>query len=145
MTDFKTSISVKATPQAAFDAINRPRDWWGKAIEGPTDILDGEWTYRYKDLHWSRHVTTELVAGKRVVWRVVDSRLTFLKDQTEWKGADIVFDIAPNSGKTEIRLTHVGLTPAVECYAMCEPAWTGLIQDSLKALIETGKGIPDAL
>lgn len=145
MTDFKTSISVKATPQAAFDAINRPRDWWGKAIEGPTDILDGEWTYRYKDLHWSRHVTTELLAGKRVVWRVVDSRLSFLKDQTEWKGTDIVFDIAPNGGKTEIRFTHVGLTPAVECYAMCEPAWTGLIQDSLKALIETGKGLPDTL
>jgi hypothetical protein len=145
MTDFTTAILVSATPQQAFDAINRPRDWWGREIIGATDRLGEEWTYRYKDMHFSKHRTTELVPGKRVVWDVLDSELSFLQDKSEWKGTKLVFDIAPNGDKTEVRFTHVGLHPEVECYEMCEPAWTGLIQDSLKALIESGIGLPDTV
>lgn len=145
MTDFTTIALVDATPQQAFDAINRPRDWWGQSIEGSTDTLGGEWTYRYKDMHRSTQRTSEFVDGKRVVWDVIDSELSFLNDKSEWTGTKLVFDITPRGDKTEIRFTHVGLQPHVECYDMCEPAWTGLIQDSLKDLIEKGAGQPDTV
>lgn len=143
--DFTTTILVDQSAKAAFDAINSPRDWWGKEIEGSTNILDGEWTYRYKDMHFSRHRTTELVPERKVVWHVVDSTMSFLKDKEEWKDTKIVFEIASKGDKTEIRFTHAGLVPEVECFDICRDAWSGLIQDSLRELIETGHGQPDTV
>lgn len=145
MTDFTRIITVNASPEAAFAAINQPRAWWGKDIEGDTASLGAEWTYRYKDMHFSKHRTTELVPGKKVVWDILDSEMSFLQDKSEWKGTKLVFDIAPNGDKTEIRFTHVGLVPHVECYDICTDAWSGLLQDSLKGLIESGKGLPDTV
>lgn len=143
---FTTSIQVDKSPDEAFRAITNPRAWWGKTIEGRADRLGEDWTYRYKDMHISRHKTIELVPGKKVVWHVVDGAMTFLtKDQHEWRGTDIVFDIARTGDKTEIRFTHVGLVPTAACFAMCAPAWTGLIQYSLRDLIETGRGAPDTV
>jgi len=143
--DFTTTILVDRTAKEAFDAINRPRDWWGEAIEGQTDRLGEEWTYRYKDMHFSRHKTTELVPDRKVVWQVVDAQMNFLQDKAEWRGTEIIFDIAPKDGKTQIRFTHAGLVPEVECFEVCKNAWSGLIGDSLFKLIETGEGLPDTV
>jgi hypothetical protein len=142
---FTTVILVEQSPMAAFDAINRPRDWWGKEIEGRTDRLGEEWTYRYKDMHFSKQSTTEFAPGRRVVWHVADAQMNFLKDKSEWKNTDLVFDIARKGDKTEIRFTHAGLVPEVECFDICKNAWTGLIADSLKGLIESGQGLPDTV
>ena len=140
--NFTTTLQVDKSPSDAFQAITNPRAWWGKT-DGRADRLGGEWTYRYKDVHVSTHKTTELVPEKKVVWHVVDSTMTFLKmDPHEWRGTDMVFDIARKGDKTEIRFTHVGLVPEAECFDMCLPAWTGLIQNSLRNLIETGHGAP---
>ena len=133
------TILVDQSTNEAFEAINRPRDWWGKNLEGSTDILNGEWTYRYGDIHYSRHRTTELVPGRKVVWHVLDSEITILEDQEEWKDTEIVFDISRKGDKTEIRFTHVGLVPGAECYDLCNEAWTSLINNHLRELIETGK------
>lgn len=142
---FTTVILVDQSPQAAFDAINRPREWWGKDIDGRTDRLGEEWTYRYKDMHVSKHRTSELAPGKRVVWDVVDGQMSFLQDKSEWTGTKLVFDIARKDDKTEIRFTHARLVPAAECFDICSNAWSGLIGDSLKGLIETGQGLPDTV
>jgi hypothetical protein len=40
--------------------------------------------------------------------------------------------------------THIGLVPEYECYEACNQGWTHYIQNSLKSLIETGKGLPNA-
>jgi hypothetical protein len=135
--DLTLTISVDQTPQEAYEAINDVRAWWTGEIEGPTDELGGEFTYRYRPLHFSKHKIAELVPGKRVVWLIVDSRLEFVADKTEWTGTRVVFDIARNGDKTEVRFTHEGLEPANECYGDCSAAWTGYVRGSLKKLIET--------
>src|SRR5450755_2355964 len=43
------TISVAQTPEQAFEAINNVRGWWSGDIEGPSDLLGGEFSYRYED------------------------------------------------------------------------------------------------
>lgn len=145
MTDFTTTVLVNASPAQAYAAILDPRAWWGQSIEGRADAIGEDWTYRYKDMHFSRQRTSELVTGSKVVWDVVDASMSFIEDRTEWKDTRIVFEIAPSGDMTEIRFTHVGLKPAAECFDICSDAWTGLIQGSLRGLIEQGAGDPDSV
>ena len=139
---FTTSITVDQSPEQVFAAINDVRGWWSGEIDGSTDQLGAEFSYRYKDVHYSKQKITELMPGKKVVWHVVDSRINFVKDKTEWNGTDIVFEISPTNGNTELRFTHVGLLPAIQCYGDCSGAWSYYVNESLRSLITTGKGRP---
>jgi uncharacterized protein YndB with AHSA1/START domain len=140
--DFTTIISVDQSPEQVFDAITNVRGWWTGEIEGSTDELGAVFEYRYKDFHRSTQKITELVPGKKLVWHVVESHLGFVDHEKEWTGTDIVFEISPTNGKTEIRFTHVGLVPAFACYGDCSGAWGFLVEGSLRSLITTGRGQP---
>ena len=141
--NFTTSFTVDQSPEEVFAAINDVRGWWSGEIDGRTDELGAEFAYRYESLHRSTQKITEWVPGKKVVWRVLDARISFVKDKAEWNGTDIVFEIARKGQKTELRFTHVGLLPAIECYGKCSGAWGFYINESLRSLITTGKGDPD--
>ena len=91
--NYSTTFTVDQTPEEAFAAINDVRGWWSGNIEGSTNKLGDEWTYRYKDVHYSKQKIAELVPGKKVVWLVLDSYLNFIEDKTEWNGTRITFEI----------------------------------------------------
>ncbi len=141
--DYTTSFVVDQSPEQVFAAINNVCGWWSGDIEGRTDELGTAFTYRYEDIHRSTQKITEWVPGKKVVWRVLDARISFVKDKAEWNGTDIVFEIARKGEKTELRFTHIGLLPAIECYGKCSGAWGFYINESLRSLITTGKGDPN--
>jgi hypothetical protein len=140
---FTTTILVDQTPQEAFDAINDVRGWWSGEIDGRTDALGAEFTYSDKQVHRTTQKLTELVPGKRVVWHVTSSRLNFVRDTTEWDGTDIVFEIAKKGDKTEVRFTHIGLVPSIECYDGCAGAWGFYVNESLRDFIAKAKGQPN--
>ena len=75
---------------------------------------------------------------------MLDGYLDFTEDKTEWTGTDIAFDITEKDGKTEVRFTHVGLTPEFECFDNCSNAWGFYIKESLRELITSGQGQPNA-
>ena len=140
--NYTTTITVDQTPEEVFAAINNVRGWWtgDPGVEVSTDKLGDEFTYRYEDVHYSKQKITELVPGKKVVWLVLDARLNFTKDKTEWKGTEITFEISKKGNQTEIRFTHVGLVPQFECFDSCSDAWGSYINGSLRKLITAGKG-----
>jgi hypothetical protein len=140
---FSTTFSVDQTPMQVFDAINNVRGWWSGDIAGKTAKLGDEFTYRYQDLHRSKQKLVEVVPGRKIVWLVLDAYLGFTADKTEWNGTRIVFDIAQNGKKTQVRFTHEGLLQKCECYGDCSDAWSYYINDSLRNLITTGKGQPN--
>jgi uncharacterized protein YndB with AHSA1/START domain len=141
--DFTTSFTVDQSPAEVFQAVNNVRGWWSGEIDGDTDKLGTEFEYRYRNVHRTMQKITEFVPGKKVVWHVTDSQINFVKDKTEWNGTDIVFEIGKKDGKTELRFTHIGLVPAIECYGGCSGAWGFYINESLRNLITTGKGEPN--
>jgi len=143
MNDFTTSFSVDQTPEEAYAAINNVRRWWTGDIEGSTDELGDEFTYRYEDIHYSKQKVMQLIVGRKVAWLVLDSKLNFTKDKSEWTGTEITFDIARKGDKTEVSFTHRGLVPEFECFDDCSSAWGSYINSSLRNLITTGKAQPN--
>jgi hypothetical protein len=140
--DYTTTITVDATPQEVFKNINSVTKWWTKNLKGSTQKLNDEFTVQFGDVHVSTQKLVEVIPDKKVVWLVTDSRLNFIDNKQEWTGSKISFEISELQNKTQIRFTHHGLTPEVECFNDCSNAWGEYIQESLLPLINTGKGKP---
>lgn len=83
---FTATFSVDQTPEQFFDSINQVRGWWSGEVDGDTDKLGAEFTYRYKDVHRTTQKITELIPGKKVVWHVTDSNLSFVERQRGVEG-----------------------------------------------------------
>jgi uncharacterized protein YndB with AHSA1/START domain len=141
--NFTTTFSVDQTPEEVFKAINHVRGWWSEEIEGGTDKLGDEFTYHYKDAHRCKMKITEVIPGKKIVWRVLDNYFNFIEDKNEWVDTEISFEISRKGNKTDVRFTHVGLVPGYECFDVCSNAWGSYINGSLRSLITTGEGKPN--
>ena len=138
-TDFTTTIIVDQTPEQVFSAINNPQAWWSGEIEGSSGKLNDEFTYRYKDFHLSKQRIVEVIPGKKVVWLVTESQINYVEDIIEWTDTKMIFEISEQENKTQLRFTHQGLVPEIECFDSCSNSWSQLIQQGLFNLITTGK------
>jgi uncharacterized protein YndB with AHSA1/START domain len=138
--DFTVSFVVDQPPEAVFAAINNVRGWWSGDVEGETTALGDTFSYRYEDVHFSKQTISEFEPGRRVVWHVEDASLRFTSAPDEWLGTDITFEILPRGAATELRFTHVGLTPRLECYGGCSDAWSFYVTECLRDLVTTGRG-----
>jgi hypothetical protein len=151
--DFTTTIRVDQSPEEVFNAVNNVRGWWSEEVEGPTEKLNDIFKYHFKDVHRCQMKLIEVIPNKKVVWLVLENYFNFVKDQHEWKGTKVIFEISDigNTGgenknendRTQLRFTHHGLVPQHECYEICHNAWTDYINNSLRDLITKGKGHPN--
>jgi uncharacterized protein YndB with AHSA1/START domain len=138
--NFTTTIAVAHSPSEVFKAINNPRAWWSEEIEGTTGELNAEWRYQFGDNHRSKMKVVELIPDKKVVWLIEENYFKNAKNQDEWVGNKITFEISRVADKTRVVFTQIGLVPSYDCYKSCEWAWTGFVQKSLHGLITTGQG-----
>jgi uncharacterized protein YndB with AHSA1/START domain len=136
------SFIVERSPQEVFEAVTNVRGWWSDELEGESARLGDEFVFRYRDIHYSKHRLAEVVPGRRVVWETLDAFMPQMDDKTEWIGTRVVFEIRQIGVDTELKFTHVGLTPEVECFESCSRGWGFFINESLKQLILSGKGDP---
>ncbi len=139
---YTTSFSIDRTPEEVFDAITDVRSWWMTKIDGDNRTVGAEFSYRVPGVHYCTMRVTELVPGEKVVWQVVDNHMSFIEDQSEWKGTEIRFELFREDGATRLRFTHDGLVPSYECFDVCRNAWTFYVGDSLRSLAATGEGKP---
>src|ERR1700753_850055 len=110
--NFTTSILVEQSPETVFKAINDPRAWWSAGIEGTTDEINAIWNYHFGDSHRCKIKVAELIPGEKVVWLIEENYFKNAKDQSEWVGNKIVFDISTEGDKTKLAFTQVGLVPS---------------------------------
>jgi hypothetical protein len=141
--NFHRTITVNVSVAEAMKKIGQVDLWWAKRFEGSAGKLNDKFTVRFGDTFVDFQIS-ELVPDKKVVWKVTDCNLHWIKAKKEWKGTEVVFELSPaNSNKTRIDFTHVGLVTGVECYEDCEVGWNGHVTKSLVSFINEGKGQPE--
>lgn len=140
---YSTRFVVDRSPEELFDSVLDVASWWTGEVVGSMHVVGDEFSYRHGPDHLSRQRVTELVPGRRVAWEVVESRLSFTDEPDEWTGSHITFDILPVGDGAELRFTHDGLVPALECYGACSAAWSHYVGASLHHLVDHGSGLPD--
>ncbi|HLO37745.1 MAG TPA: hypothetical protein VK173_04610 [Lacibacter sp.] len=140
--DYNTNITVDKTVEETFNAINNICGWWSTDFEGSSGQQDDVFTVRFGDTFITMKVI-ELIPYSKIVWKVVDSWKHWMKsNNTEWIGTSLIFEIAEGEDKTSVQFTHIGLVPVLDCFEVCTEAWSGYITNSLRNLINTGKGQP---
>ena len=142
--NFRVTLLVDQTPEDVFNAVTNVREWWSgyysETIEGRTEKLNDEFSFRAGGgAHYSKQKLIEVIPGKKIVWLVTDSELSFLEKKNEWVGTKIVFEISEKGGRTQLVFTHEGLVPEIECYDSCSPAWSQYLQNKLLPLIKSSK------
>lgn len=140
-TNFSTRIQVAASPEKAEEAISEVACWWAKNFEGSAANLHDQFTVRFGETFVTFKIV-DLIPGDIIVWEVKDCYLHWQTDKTEWNGTRVVWELLPENNGTKIIMTHIGLTPEVECYENCRGGWTEHINESLHNFITMGKGEP---
>lgn len=147
MQSYGTTLTLAGTPSEVFHAINDVRGWWSEDLEGEAHTVGAEFVFHGHDdantvEHMSHIRVMELVPGERVVWRVLDNKMSFVADQSEWKDTEIRFELSGRGEETELRFSHIGLVPSYECYEACSGGWSYFIGQSLRDFVATGTGNP---
>jgi uncharacterized protein YndB with AHSA1/START domain len=143
MSDFTTTVTIAGSSADVFAAILDTRAWWNQAIDGPTGQVGDEFGFEVEGLHRIRARVTDVTPSRRVEWLVLENNFTFVKDQSEWVGDRIVFELEPVDAGTKVTFTQHGLVPELECYDVCSNAWAFFVRDSLRLLAEQGQGKPE--
>lgn len=140
--NFHRTITVNASAEEAMKKINQVNLWWAKNFSGSAEKLNDKFTVRFGET-FVDFLISELVPNKKVVWKVTDCNLHWIKAKKEWNNTEVVFEISSENNKTKIDFTHIGLVPGVECYNDCETGWNGYVKGSLVTFINENKGKPE--
>jgi len=140
--DYTIQFTVDLTSHEVFNHINNVTTWWTDDMKGQSHKLNDLFTVQFADIHISTQKIVELIPDKKIVWLVTDSNLSFVEKKNEWTNTQIVFELTNDNNKTQIKFTHMGLVPAVQCYDGCSKGWDYYIKGSLFKLLTEGKGTP---
>jgi hypothetical protein len=140
--DYQRSIQAGISPAEALSRISRVPDWWTKNFTGRSGNPGDRFTVRFGETFVDFQVS-EVVPGKKAVWQVTDCNLHWINDKKEWKGTSVVWEVSSRNGATQVKMTHAGLVPGVECYGNCKPGWDFFVGESLLKLLTENQGLPD--
>ncbi len=144
--DFKTELTVRADAPSLFRAVGTRdgiRGWWTVFTE-----FDGEEgsvaTMRFPKTGFFARMRVEKLEPNRLVhWKCVEAEHPsgVSSDPRDWVGTEVLFGIKSLDEGARLIFTHVGLS-RLECNEVCSDVWEFFIHTSLKAYVETGKGVP---
>ena len=140
---YSTSYTVEQSTEEVFAAILDVGAWWTGQVDGRADELGAGLHLPGTPQHYSLQRVVD--SSRAAVWSGGSPTATCPSSRSRVSGP------APRScstsfrraGGTELRFTHVGLVPDVECFGACSTAWPHYVNGSLRSLITTGKGLPD--
>jgi uncharacterized protein YndB with AHSA1/START domain len=139
---YTATIEVEQPPEMVFSCINDVPKWWTTDFEGNNAKPGDEFVICHPGAHYAKHKLIEAMPGKKIVWLVTESTLSWLENnKQEWTNTSMIFEITAKDDKTLLQFTHDGLTPAKECYERCSQGWSMVIKERLFGYITEGKVI----
>ncbi|MCK6447378.1 MAG: SRPBCC domain-containing protein [Planctomycetes bacterium] len=145
MQHYHRQISLSADRRTVYRALATEaglRRWWTRTCDVESHV-GGHATF-----HFGPHVKVmeieALVPEREVRWRCIAALIDLpeLGRKDEWVGTRIEFRLSDAAGgRTLLEFQHVGLTPDLECHALCTQGWERFLA-SLQAEVELGLGTP---
>ncbi|SHN31792.1 Uncharacterized conserved protein YndB, AHSA1/START domain [Duganella sacchari] len=138
MQHFQHSILIDATPAtvyAALTTLHGLRGWWSEDCDSDGDTIHMRFGQVHKDFR-----VTSAQPEREVRW-LCSSTPGEARCTDEWVGTEPVFQLQCAGQGTRLDFEHLGLTPALSCYAMCEQGWHQYLE-SLRQYAVTGRGAP---
>lgn len=145
------SIDVQVPPTTAYKALTSGfRYWWSEFAEGTLDTPGDRlhmtfppgrsyWTFEASNLEPGRRVSISCIGADHILTEHPEA------DRQEWLGSTIDWRINASDTGCIITMEHIGLTPSLVCYDVCEQGWAIYFQRSLKDYLNTGSGKPHRL
>lgn len=146
--NYQAKIRVLASQDASFHSIATQMDkWWTSTIEGGLERVGdkvtahfppdyGYWTFEASVLRKSSRLEMTCVDAHHKVEGQPEEI-----DQ-EWLGTKIIWELEIIGDETEITMTHVGLTPKLNCWGICLDGWDHFFKSSLKAHLDGAEASP---
>ena len=144
MKNFETNLIVEAPIDLIYNSLmNSINEWWTEMFEGSAQKVGDIFTIRFGSQIYKTMKVEELILNHSVTWLVVDALIDLpeLDHKKEWIDTQIIWTLSSTAAGTMLRLTHIGLTPEVQCYDLCKNGWQSFLY-SLNKYLTTGIGAP---
>lgn len=143
---YRKEIHFKAPASAVYAALATQeglRGWWTQTCTTGSAVGDSA-RFEFGENYKLMRIET-LRPEAQVRWHCLESRIRVegrSYPDNEWAGTTLVFRINGDTAThTVLRFEHLGLTPALECHALCQGGWDHFLASLLK-YVETGTGTP---
>jgi hypothetical protein len=140
--DYQSSFTAHVSPREAFEKISRVSEWWSKNFEGKSQKSGDVFTVRFSSGDRYTAKVSEMLPDHQIIWEFIDTYQGWVKNSTEWVGTKIIWEVTPQKDSVEVKMTHVGLAPELECFDQCTSVWNYLMLESLFKFLNEGKGHP---
>ncbi|MBL4669078.1 MAG: SRPBCC domain-containing protein [Flavobacteriales bacterium] len=142
--NYKTTIEVKSSQKNTFKAVSKELNkWWGRVDNSDINKVGDIFSVYFEDTEWQFEIT-KFSMHDEIHWKCIFSNHTVpgLENvKEEWLNTEIVWKLKEVEEGVEISFEHVGLTPALNCYDVCNNGWDFFI-NSLKDYLENEGGSP---
>ncbi len=140
MKNYEHTITVKVTPKRVFDALTKEMSNWWTDMTSIVDKIGDKTTAKFEDgTTWSFEVV-KLEANRLVELFCYQADhihpVTTPEMRREWENTTLRFNIIGKGENTDVHFTHVGLTPEVNCYSVCNSGWNHFFGSAFKAYLE---------
>lgn len=143
---FRKEVHFKAPASALYAALSTQqglRGWWTQTCTAGIKVGE-QARFEFGQNYKLMRIET-LRPDHQVRWQCLESHIHVdgrAYPENEWAGTTIVFRINGDTPThTVLRFEHVGLTPDLACYDLCDGGWTHFLA-SLQQYVETGTGMP---
>lgn len=149
--NYEEIINVPAPQRDCFQAVATQMDkWWTHTTDGGLEKVGDKVTAKFPPDYgfW----TFEAIVFERLnriemicvdAHHKVDGQPEEI-DQ-EWLGTKIIWNFRSVGDTTEIKMTHEGLTPKLNCWGICLDGWKHFFKRSLKAYLSGKDPYPHTL
>src|SRR6185436_5638255 len=99
-------------------------DWWSNDLTGTAVQTGDSFTIAFGKTQKTFNII-EATPAKQIIWECVKAYIAnpTLNNKSEWVGTKMYWTLSGSGEGTIINFRHEGLTPAFECYDLCEAGW----------------------